>query len=84
MVKRRGRNLSWHPPFLTTTPTGEDVSALNKFKVHRFPIRRVFSGTWLELVTCQPLSDTLITRLPRPRDGPRSIEPRPSTKKDTY
>ncbi|GFX96139.1 uncharacterized protein TNCV_2290281 [Trichonephila clavipes] len=31
----------------------EDVSALNRFKVHRCPTRRVFSGTGIELVTRQ-------------------------------
>ncbi|GFU45889.1 hypothetical protein TNCV_5102061 [Trichonephila clavipes] len=39
-------------PLLTTTPhQREDVSALDRFNVHRCPIRRVFSGTSLELVT---------------------------------
>ncbi|GFT86679.1 uncharacterized protein TNCV_1251421 [Trichonephila clavipes] len=52
MVKGRGRHLSWHPPLLNTTPhQREDVSALDRFSVHRCPIRRVFSGTGLELVT---------------------------------
>ncbi|GFU78962.1 uncharacterized protein TNCV_308031 [Trichonephila clavipes] len=42
------------PPFLTTTPhQREDVSALDRFNVHRCPTRRVFSGTGLELVTRQ-------------------------------
>ncbi|GFT54741.1 uncharacterized protein TNCV_5001161 [Trichonephila clavipes] len=42
------------PPLLTTTPHHrEDVSALDRFNVHRCPIRRVFSGTGLELVTRQ-------------------------------
>ncbi|GFX27189.1 retrovirus-related Pol polyprotein from transposon TNT 1-94 [Trichonephila clavipes] len=31
----------------------EDVSALDRFNVHRFPTRRIFSGTGLELVTRQ-------------------------------
>ncbi|GFX85843.1 uncharacterized protein TNCV_2472451 [Trichonephila clavipes] len=31
----------------------EDVSALDRFQVHRCPTRRVFSGTGLELVTRQ-------------------------------
>ncbi|GFW20016.1 uncharacterized protein TNCV_867221 [Trichonephila clavipes] len=31
----------------------EDVSALDRFNVHRCPTRRVFSGTRLELVTRQ-------------------------------
>ncbi|GFV84003.1 uncharacterized protein TNCV_1480051 [Trichonephila clavipes] len=54
MVKRRGRHLSWHPPLLTTTPhQREDVSALDRFNVHRCPTRRVFSGTGLEPVTMQ-------------------------------
>ncbi|GFW54528.1 uncharacterized protein TNCV_2232021 [Trichonephila clavipes] len=52
MFKRRGRHLSWHPPLLTTTPQQrEDVSALDRFSVHRCPTWRVFSGTGLELVT---------------------------------
>ncbi|GFX81039.1 uncharacterized protein TNCV_1910321 [Trichonephila clavipes] len=34
------------PPLLTTTPhQREDVSALDRFNVHRCPTRRVFSGT---------------------------------------
>ncbi|GFS81250.1 uncharacterized protein TNCV_1224611 [Trichonephila clavipes] len=42
------------PPLLTTTPhQQEDVSALDRFNVHRCPTRRVFSGTGLELVTRQ-------------------------------
>ncbi|GFX41894.1 uncharacterized protein TNCV_390071 [Trichonephila clavipes] len=42
------------PPLLTTTPhQREDVSALNRFNVHRCPTRRVFSGTGLEIVTRQ-------------------------------
>ncbi|GFT47023.1 uncharacterized protein TNCV_3746961 [Trichonephila clavipes] len=40
------------PPLRTTTPhQREDVSALDRFSVHRCPRRRVFSGTGLELVT---------------------------------
>ncbi|GFX58322.1 uncharacterized protein TNCV_205091 [Trichonephila clavipes] len=42
------------PPLLTTPPhQREDVSALDRFNVHRCPTRRVFSGTGLELVTRQ-------------------------------
>ncbi|GFX01158.1 uncharacterized protein TNCV_4581241 [Trichonephila clavipes] len=42
------------PPLLTTTPhQREDVSALDRFNVHRCPTRRVLSGTGLELVTIQ-------------------------------
>ncbi|GFW15334.1 uncharacterized protein TNCV_3740381 [Trichonephila clavipes] len=42
------------PSLLTTTPhQREDVSALERFSVHRCPTRRVFSGTGLELVTRQ-------------------------------
>ncbi|GFV12463.1 mariner Mos1 transposase [Trichonephila clavipes] len=42
------------PPLITTTPhKREDVSALDRFNVHRCPTRRVFSGTGLELVTRQ-------------------------------
>ncbi|GFU58481.1 uncharacterized protein TNCV_697421 [Trichonephila clavipes] len=40
------------PPLLTITPyQREDVSALDRFNVLRFPTRRVFSGTGLELMT---------------------------------
>ncbi|GFX86164.1 uncharacterized protein TNCV_2560461 [Trichonephila clavipes] len=39
-------------PLLSTTPhQREDVSALDRFNVHRCPTLRVFSGTGLELVT---------------------------------
>ncbi|GFV86769.1 uncharacterized protein TNCV_3964991 [Trichonephila clavipes] len=42
------------PPLLTTTPhQRENVSALDRFNVHRCPTRRVFSGTGIELVTRQ-------------------------------
>ncbi|GFU99311.1 uncharacterized protein TNCV_356321 [Trichonephila clavipes] len=42
------------PPLLTTPPhQREDVSALDRFNVHRCPTRRVFSGTGLEPVTKQ-------------------------------
>ncbi|GFW10331.1 transposable element Tcb1 transposase [Trichonephila clavipes] len=42
------------PPLLTTTPhQREDVSALDRFNVHRCPTLRVFSGTGLEPVTKQ-------------------------------
>ncbi|GFW46719.1 uncharacterized protein TNCV_2980751 [Trichonephila clavipes] len=42
------------PPLLTTTPhQREDVSALDRFNVHRCPTRRVFCGTGLEPVTKQ-------------------------------
>ncbi|GFY14426.1 uncharacterized protein TNCV_1314801 [Trichonephila clavipes] len=42
------------PPLLTTTPhQREDVSALDRFNVHRCPTRRIFSGTGLEPVTKQ-------------------------------
>ncbi|GFY10199.1 uncharacterized protein TNCV_2628781 [Trichonephila clavipes] len=42
------------PPLLTTTPhQREDVSALDRFNVHRCPTRLVFSGTGLEPVTKQ-------------------------------
>ncbi|GFV91055.1 uncharacterized protein TNCV_1249371 [Trichonephila clavipes] len=39
-------------PNYLTSPR-EDVSALDRFNVHRCPTRRVFSGTGLELVTRQ-------------------------------
>ncbi|GFX20065.1 uncharacterized protein TNCV_1436251 [Trichonephila clavipes] len=42
------------PPLLTTTlHQREDVSALDRFNVHRCPTRWVFSGTGLELVMRQ-------------------------------
>ncbi|GFW68198.1 transposable element Tcb1 transposase [Trichonephila clavipes] len=41
-------------PNYHTTPR-EDVSALDRFNVHRCPSRRVFSGTGLELVTKQAM-----------------------------
>ncbi|GFT64515.1 uncharacterized protein TNCV_2382531 [Trichonephila clavipes] len=42
------------PPLLTTTPhQREDVSALDRFNVHRCPTRRVFSGTGFEPVAKQ-------------------------------
>ncbi|GFW84233.1 uncharacterized protein TNCV_4878961 [Trichonephila clavipes] len=42
------------PPLLTTPPhQREDVSALDRFNVHRCPTRRVFSGTGIELETKQ-------------------------------
>ncbi|GFT56329.1 hypothetical protein TNCV_2331391 [Trichonephila clavipes] len=44
------------PPLLTTTPhLREDVSALDRFNVHRCPntaTAGLFSGTGLELMTC--------------------------------
>ncbi|GFU24110.1 uncharacterized protein TNCV_2007051 [Trichonephila clavipes] len=42
------------PPLLTTTPhQRENVSALDRFNMHRCPTRWVFSGTGFELVTRQ-------------------------------
>ncbi|GFT13730.1 uncharacterized protein TNCV_3831861 [Trichonephila clavipes] len=56
------------PPLLTTIPhQREDVSALDRFNVHRRPTRRAFSGTGIELMTCLPWLDTLTTGLPQPR-----------------
>ncbi|GFX93946.1 uncharacterized protein TNCV_3413091 [Trichonephila clavipes] len=40
------------PPLLTSIPhQWDDISALDRFSVHRCPTRRVFNGTGLELVT---------------------------------
>ncbi|GFU62923.1 uncharacterized protein TNCV_40731 [Trichonephila clavipes] len=39
------------PPLTTTPHQREDISALDRFSVHRCPTRWVFSGTGLELVT---------------------------------
>ncbi|GFT98311.1 uncharacterized protein TNCV_2904041 [Trichonephila clavipes] len=71
------------PPLLTTTPhQREDVSALDRFNVHRCPTRRVFSGTGIELMTCLPWLDTLTTGLPQPLGGCQSnglrMAPKPS------
>ncbi|GFU57936.1 uncharacterized protein TNCV_353661 [Trichonephila clavipes] len=42
------------PPLLTTTQyQREDISALDRFNVHRCPTRPIFSDTGLELVTRQ-------------------------------
>ncbi|GFW63145.1 hypothetical protein TNCV_4454931 [Trichonephila clavipes] len=55
------------PPLLITTPHHrEEVSALDKFNVHRCLARWVFSGTGLELMACLPRSDTLTFGLPQP------------------
>ncbi|GFS61208.1 uncharacterized protein TNCV_3104691 [Trichonephila clavipes] len=40
------------PNYHTSPHQGEDVSALDRFNAHRCIIRRVFSGTVLELMTC--------------------------------
>ncbi|GFT18239.1 uncharacterized protein TNCV_710521 [Trichonephila clavipes] len=48
--------VTWTTPELAPpSPTyhQQDVSALDRFNVHRCPTRRVFSGTGLELVTTQ-------------------------------
>ncbi|GFX90744.1 uncharacterized protein TNCV_3165751 [Trichonephila clavipes] len=59
------------PPLLTTTPhQREDISALDRFNVHRCPTRWVFSGTGFELMTCLPGSDTLTTGLPQLFNSP--------------
>ncbi|GFV20521.1 uncharacterized protein TNCV_4142821 [Trichonephila clavipes] len=56
------------PILLTTIPhQREDISALDRFNVHRSPTRRVFGGTGLKLMTYLPWSDTLTTGLPQPR-----------------
>ncbi|GFT20504.1 uncharacterized protein TNCV_2183531 [Trichonephila clavipes] len=45
------------PPLLTTTPhQRKDISALDRFNVHRCPTRQVFSGSGLELMTRQATS----------------------------
>ncbi|GFU86483.1 hypothetical protein TNCV_1418351 [Trichonephila clavipes] len=57
--------MSWHPsPNYHTTPSGERLSS-RKIDVHHCPTRRVFIGTRLELMTCQPRSATLTTKLQR-------------------
>ncbi|GFX11741.1 uncharacterized protein TNCV_4340861 [Trichonephila clavipes] len=49
------------PPPLTATPhQREDVSAFDRFNVHRCPTRRVFSGTGLELVTSQATRQNIL------------------------
>ncbi|GFV44810.1 hypothetical protein TNCV_563601 [Trichonephila clavipes] len=55
------------PPLLTTTShQRKNFCALDRFNRHHSPTRWVFTGTGLELVTCQPRSDTLTTMLPQP------------------
>ncbi|GFW61874.1 peptidase M20 domain-containing protein 2 [Trichonephila clavipes] len=55
------------PPLLTPTPhQREDVSALDRFNVHRCPTRRVFNGIGLELVARQATVRYLYHWLPRP------------------
>ncbi|GFX88447.1 transposable element Tcb1 transposase [Trichonephila clavipes] len=50
------------PPLLTTKPhQREDVSALDRFNVHRCPTRRVFSGTGLEPMTKKATQHTAPT-----------------------
>ncbi|GFW74050.1 uncharacterized protein TNCV_545741 [Trichonephila clavipes] len=81
------------PPLLTTTPhQREDVSALDRFNVHRCPTRRVFSGTGLEPVTKQATvrylyhSATAAPLFSCTRafgDGPRNFEPWSSDVDDT-
>ncbi|GFW17161.1 uncharacterized protein TNCV_2762841 [Trichonephila clavipes] len=48
--------VTWTTPELAPLSnyhTNEDISALDRFNVHRCPTRRVFSGTGLEPVTKQ-------------------------------
>ncbi|GFT15455.1 hypothetical protein TNCV_3264701 [Trichonephila clavipes] len=62
--------LTWTTPELAPPPNyhthqREDVSALDRFNVHRCPTRRVFSGTGLEPMTKQATFRLLATRGPR-------------------
>ncbi|GFX80350.1 uncharacterized protein TNCV_3931031 [Trichonephila clavipes] len=58
------------PPLLTTTShQRENVSAPDRFNVHRCSTLWVFSGTGLELMTYLPWSDNLTTGLPQPLRG---------------
>ncbi|GFV48211.1 uncharacterized protein TNCV_2345121 [Trichonephila clavipes] len=77
------------PPLLTTIPhQREDVSALDRFRVHRCPTRRVFSGTRLELVTKPATirylyhSATAATCNGVFSEGPRKFEPGSSDRDD--
>ncbi|GFU39949.1 uncharacterized protein TNCV_2531881 [Trichonephila clavipes] len=45
--------LALSSPNYHTTPR-EDVSALDRFNMHRYPTRWVFSDTGLKLMTCMP------------------------------
>ncbi|GFS67093.1 uncharacterized protein TNCV_3415961, partial [Trichonephila clavipes] len=54
------------PPLQTTTPHHRASAAratftvaLDRLNVYHCPTRRVFYGTWIELVTSKPRSDTL-------------------------
>ncbi|GFT48190.1 hypothetical protein TNCV_1001611 [Trichonephila clavipes] len=73
------------PLLLTTAPHQRvGVSALDRFKVHRFPIRWVFSGTGLELMTCLPWSDTLTTGLLQPFPNDLKIKLRNGCPAETH
>ncbi|GFY28253.1 hypothetical protein TNCV_4395871 [Trichonephila clavipes] len=61
------------PPLTNTPHQREDVRALDRLNMHRFPTWRVFSGTRLELMTRQPRPDGLTTRLPWPPFIPKSL-----------
>ncbi|GFX01804.1 hypothetical protein TNCV_1022071 [Trichonephila clavipes] len=73
------------PFLLTTTPHQmEDVSALDRFNVHRYPTRWVFSSSGSNSGQGKPRSDTYTIRLPRPRKYgqkrvPKNPFPRSST-----
>ncbi|GFU48164.1 hypothetical protein TNCV_4229941 [Trichonephila clavipes] len=60
------------PPLLTsTTHQRKDVSALDRFNVHRSPTRWVYSGNRFELKVTDHESVTLTTRLLRPHGHSR-------------
>ncbi|GFX92177.1 hypothetical protein TNCV_1740971 [Trichonephila clavipes] len=55
------------PPLLITSPyQREDVSALDRFNVPRYPTRRVLVVPGLNSCQGKPRPDTFTTRLPRP------------------
>ncbi|GFY26071.1 uncharacterized protein TNCV_353891 [Trichonephila clavipes] len=71
------------PPLVTTTPhKREDVSALDRFNVHRCPTRRVFSGTGLEFVTRQATFRYLYHSATA-ATNPKTIEYSQSSRNDT-
>ncbi|GFU96877.1 hypothetical protein TNCV_3727141 [Trichonephila clavipes] len=57
------------PPLLTTTPEQrEDISAFDRFNVHRCPTRRVFLWHWARTRDMPTMIRYLDHLIPRPQD----------------
>ncbi|GFW50470.1 hypothetical protein TNCV_2887741 [Trichonephila clavipes] len=59
-------------PNYHTKPTGGRLSS-QQINAHCSPTWRVFGGTRLELVTCQPRSDTLTLDSEKPRRKVKNV-----------